>query len=578
MSADAAVRGRQLFVHDVFLIGIMAVLAACGLIYEYLLSHYAARILGTVEAAIYTMIGLMIVSMGLGAFAARLIREPFTAFAFLESAIACLGAASVLMIAAAVAFSAQLPQVLADTFSLPPDLVPRGGMIASLNQFARLLPYAFGIVVGFLIGMEIPLIARVREQLYGEHLEHNIGTIYGADYIGAGIGAAIWVSIMLSLDITEAAVWTASANLLAGLIFLLRYRQRIGRFPLLLLIHGLVLVLILIMAQTGDRWMRIMTNMLYADEVVFDHSSHYQHFALTERYLASRSEPVYGFFLNGRLQFSSQDEHIYHGMLVYPAMMVADQVRRVLIIGGGDGLALRDVLRFDPEQVTLVDLDAALTEFFTAGDSSESSEAAGSEQRQYYQRQMAHLNQHSFDDPRVEVIHNDAFIEADRLLNEGRRYDVILVDLPDPSHPDLDRLYSDYFYHRLGQLLTTQGALAVQSTSPFHARKAFISIGKTLSAAGFSQVEQYRQNVPSFGEWGWSIATHQQPARKTLMGYNELPVAHPWLTRDLLIAAFEFPADFYRDRDDISVNNLGTNTIFRYHSEAWQRDMGIYQN
>ena len=559
---------RRLFLHDVVLIGIMSVLAACGLIYEYLLSHYAARILGVVESTIYIMIGLMIVSMGLGSFAAKTLKDPFTSFAWLESVVALLGVSCILLIGLAVSFSAILPRVIADTFNLPPDLIPSGGLVASIHTFSFYTPYFFGTLIGFFIGMEIPLIARVREAVYGEHLEHNTGTIYGADYLGAGVGAAIWVAVMLSLDVTKAAVLTALTNLLAGLLFLVYYRVRIARVPFLFLMHGFVLVVALMVFQFGSDWSTRMTNLLFEDNVVFSGSSHYQNFTITERHLSSRDEPVYGFYINGRLQFSSQDEHIYHAMLVYPAMMSARNPKRILIIGGGDGLALRDVLRFDPEVVKLIDLDAELVELFTA-----------SGEMPRYKESLVDLNQHAFDDHRVEVINGDAFIEIDSLLQRGDVFDVIIVDLPDPSHPDLDRLYTDNFYTRIGKLLSDQGTLTVQSTSPYHAKDAFISIGKTIEASGFDQVAQYRQNVPTFGEWGWSIASRQSvPIRESIARFDDLPHEHQWLTRDLLIAAFEFPANFYETKESIEVNRLGTHRVYHYHDEAWRGDLGLYKD
>lgn len=559
---------ERLILQDILLITIMGVLAACGLIYEYLLSHYASRVLGAVESTIYTMIGLMIVSMGVGSFAARAFKEPFTAFAWLESIIALLGISCVLLIASAVAFSSLLPQIISDTFNMPPDLTPQGGMLESLHRAAVLSPYFFGIVIGLLIGMEIPLIARVREAVYGEHLEHNTGTIYGADYIGAGIGAAVWVVIMLSIDVTKAAVITAIANLLAGVLFLARYWWRIQRRGLLLSFHGLVLLLAIVVYHNGANWTKRMTNLLYQDEVVFTHTTRYQNMTVTRRYLSPTTEPLYGFFLNGRLQFSSNDETIYHGMLVYPAMLVADNPRKVLIIGGGDGLALRDVLKFNPESVTLIDLDRELIEFFTASPDSPD-----------FKKALVDLNERAFQDERVEIIFGDAFVEIDGLLAKSAFYDVILVDLPDPSHPDLDRLYSDHFYKRLHRLLSANGVMSVQSTSPYHAKKAFISIGKTLAISGFKEVQQYRQNVPSFGEWGWSIASKQrQTPRSKLLSYEQIPIEHPWLTRDLMIAAFEFPNNFYAMADEVEANRLGSNRIYRYHTEAWQKELGIYRN
>ncbi len=548
---------------------IMAVLAGCGLIYEYLLSAYAGRILGTVESTIYTMIGLMIVSMGLGSFAARVFKEPFTTFAWLESLIAFFGVSCILLIALAVSFSAVLPRVIANTFNLPPDLVPAGGLLNGLQKFAQLTPYIFGAAIGFFIGMEIPLIARVREKVHGEHLEHNTGTIYGADYIGAGAGAAIWVTIMLAIDITKAAVITAAVNLLAGLIFLYFFWARIRFRKMLLTVHGLIVGLVVIIYMYGENWSVKMTDLLYEDEVVFSHSSRYQHFVVTERYLSNQAEPIYGFFINGRLQFSSNDEHIYHSMLVYPPMLVANKQNRVLIIGGGDGLALRDVLRFEPEAVTLIDLDSELVKFFTeADDMSE------------FRSGLVELNDYAFSDKRVNRIYGDAFIEVEKLVKQAVRFDVIIVDLPDPSHPDLDRMYTTYFYERLGDLLNKDGAMSVQSTSPYHAKRAFLSIGKTMSAAGFTTVEQYRQNIPSFGEWGWSIATHSRTlARQRLIGMDTVNLRdNQWLTIDLLVAAFEFPGDFFSELEQIEVNHLGQNRIYRYHNDAWHRDMGIYRD
>ncbi len=565
---STAPRSYALLIHDVLLISIMGVLAACGLIYEYLLSHYAGRIIGAVETAIYTMIGLMIVSMGLGAFAAKLIKDPFTGFAWLESLIAICGVSCILLIATFVGFSAVLPQVIAQTFALPPDLVPSGGVLDLLHEIATLSPYFFGVLIGFLIGMEIPLIARVRERVYGEHLEHNVGTIYGADYIGAGVGAALWVGIMLSLEITEAAVLTAIANLVAGMIFLTWYWQKIAWRKLLLGTHGLIFALALAVYQFGSDWTLKMTNLLYEDPVVLSKSSHYQHLTITERYLTADRDPVYSFYINGRLQFSSNDEHIYHSMLVYPAMSVTGENPTVLIIGGGDGLALRDVLKFDPSAVTLIDLDSELVEFFTPEDD-----------MVYYRESLVGLNGAAFGDARVEVLIGDAFIEVDNLRNNAKTFDAIIIDLPDPSHPDLDRLYSDYFYGRLHDLLSTNGVMAVQSTSPYHAKKAFLSIGKTISATGFAHVEQYRQNIPSFGEWGWTVASKQKVGvRERLQAMKSLPADHFWLTRDLLIASFEFPKGFFDEVEQVRVNALGTNRVYQYHSEAWKVEMGLYRD
>lgn len=564
---------KQLLFHDVILIGIMAILAACGLIYEYLLSHYAGRVLGAVETAIYAMIGIMIVSMGLGAFAARWCKQPFTAFAWLEAIIALIGMSAVLVIASLLALTGTLPQLLTSVFNLPPGTVLDGMLMLQLQEAATYTPYFAGFLLGFLIGMEIPLIARIRQEIYGTYLENNTGTIYGADYIGAGVGAAIWVTFMLSMDITKAAALTALLNVLAGSLFLWRYFDKVQWRKTLAGFHVLLLGGLLLLGLNGQLWMAQFTNVLYKDQVIYSAQSNYQHIAVTERYDAVDQQPVLDLYLNGRLQFSSADEHVYHSMLVYPAMAASRRHDNVLLIGGGDGLALRDVLKWQPQQVTLIDLDPQLVSLFSPLAELQSADSTHDRINQ----QMTHLNQNAFNDPRVNVIFGDAFIEINSLIKDGLKFDTIIIDLPDPNHPDLNKLYSDFFYQKVGQVLQGDGVMVVQSTSPFHAKKAFMSIGKTVNAAGFAHTEQYRQNVPSFGEWGWTIATKAgQSASARIKSLAQLPLEDDWVTQPLILGAFAFPNSFYNNINEIKINTLGSLVLYQYHYQAWKKDQGLY--
>ncbi|MCH1929273.1 polyamine aminopropyltransferase [Shewanella sp. A25] len=566
INQQAAASRRLSWFDDVLLLGIMAVLAGCGLIYEYLLSHYAGRILGALEAAIYTMIGLMIVSMGLGAFAARKIKDAFTGFVVLELTVALCGSLAILITAAVIGFGQQLPLILASSLGLPPDQLPNGGMIAKLQRLSEHLPYVWGVLLGLMIGMEIPLIARVRQSLSEAHLLHNAGTIYGADYIGAGVGAAIWVTLMLSLDIQLAAALTASFNLLAGFIFIWRFWPKISRPRLLLAGHGIVSGILLLLVVHGPSWEQEMNNLLYKDKVVYSKATRFQQLTFTERLRGNGLAPVYSLYINGRLQFSSLDEHIYHAFLVHPTLAASARHNKVLIIGGGDGLGLHQVLKWQPEEVTLLDLDADLVSLF---------KSPSPDMPLRLSQALIALNGDAFNDPRVKVIHDDAFNGVDKLIAAANKYDAIIVDLPDPSHPDLNKLYSDYFYRKLKELMSSDGALTVQSTSPYHAQKAFISVGKTLAAAGF-KVNQYHHNVPSFGEWGWSIATLSgQDAKHRLGNLATLPIQDDWLTIGLVKGAFEFPANFYLDASAIKVNELGSQQLYQYHLKAWSETEGL---
>lgn len=554
----------KLLIDDSILILIMATLACCGLIYEYLLSHYSARILGSVETVIYAIIGIMIVSMGLGAFAAKKIKDAFQGFVILELVVAFIGCSATLFIASIVGFSKTLPQLLANTYQIPLDMFPSGGLLAQLSWLSLQLPYIFAFILGFLIGMEIPLIARIRETIYGHHLAHNAGTIYGADYIGAGVGAAIWVLFMLKIEVSQAAALTASLNLVAGFLFLIRFKKYLHNIKYLLIAHSLLAVLVVGVFNYGGSWQKQMQNMLYLDKVVYQTQTPYQNLVFTERHLGGGLEPIYNFYINGRLQFSSLDENIYHEFLVHPAMQASNAHDNILIIGGGDGLALREVLKWNPKTVTLVDLDPMLIELFKSPEK---------KLPPYLANKIVRLNKDSFNDQRVTVINDDAFIAIDKLLQDKKLFDSIIVDLPDPSHPDLNKLYSVNFYYRLNNLLNPDGAMVVQSTSPFHAKNAFISIAKTMRSAHFSSVEQYHQNIPSFGEWGWTIATKNKASvSERLSQSKKLLVETTWLTMPLLQDSFTFNKDFYKNKDQVKVNYLGSNQLYQYHQKAWERE------
>lgn len=554
---------------DILLLGIMAVLAGCGLIYEYLLSHYAGRILGALEAAIYTMIGLMIVSMGLGAFAARKIRCAFTGFATLELTVALCGSLAILITAGVIGFGQQLPLLIAQTLGLPPDQLPDGGFVGQLQKLSEYLPYVWGVLLGLMIGMEIPLIARVRQSLSDAHLLHNAGTIYGADYIGAGIGAAIWVGFMLAIDIQLAAALTASFNLLAGFIFIWRFKHNIRHWGLLLSGHIGATGILLMLAIHGPNWEQDFNNLLFKDKVVYSQATRFQQLTFTERLRGNGLPPVYSLYINGRLQFSSSDEHIYHAFLVHPTLAASARHDNILIIGGGDGLGLNHVLKWQPKAVTLLDLDAELVSLFRTPHADMPTQLS---------RAMLSLNENALNDDRLKLIHDDAFNGVDKLLASGEKFDAIIVDLPDPSHPDLNKLYSDVFYRKLSELMSSDGALTVQSTSPYHAPKAFISVGNTLELAGFN-VKQYHHNVPSFGEWGWSIATKMgKNAEQRLQNVTHLAVEDNWLTLGLIKASFEFPANFYQDKQEIKPNTLGSLQLYHYHLADWSDSQGLGLN
>ena len=547
---------------------ILAIGAGCGLVYEYLLSHYAGRVLGAVEEAIFGIISVMMIFMGVGSFLARNISNPFAGFAWLELCLAVVGASSVLLIGGVFSLAALFPQLLAETFSLPPDLIPRGGLVESIESLAYWTPYLIGALLGTLIGMEIPLIGEIRSQIYADNLKNNPGSIYGIDYLGAGIGALLWVFLMLSLEVSFAGALTASVNLLIGAVFFYLFKDKIPSASYLLLGHAIAALWILQVFSYGSDWSAEMEDMLYRDKVIYHDNTAYQHLVITERITDPEKPSILTFFINGRTQFASNDEHIYHSMLTYPALAASARQNKVLIIGGGDGLALRDVLRWNPKKVVLLDLDSDLVKLF---------KSPKTEQGKVLNQRLIAANQGAFNDKRVQTIFGDAFVSINALIRDNQLYDTVIIDLPDPNHPDLNKLYSTRFYHKVLNLLAGDGAMVVQSTSPYHAKNTFISIGKTIKHAGFKHVQQYHHNVPSFGEWGFSIATKNGlPAKQRLQNLTSWPVDDGWTTKGLLLAAFEFGKNFYQQADTIKINRLGSMVAYQYHHSDWQKEMGLY--
>src|SRR4029453_16588442 len=170
--------------------------------------------------------------------------------------------------------------------------------------------------------------------------------------------------------------------------------------------------------------------------------------------------------------------------------------RRVLVLGGGDGLGVRCILKYPQvESVTLVDLDPEMTHLFAT------------------HPMLTGLNQKSFQSPRVHITNADAFPWVD---SNSESFDFIVIDFPDPTNYSLGKLYTTAFYKAVARHLSTQGLMVVQSTSPMFARDSYWCIVETLKRAGL-KTYPYHVYVPSFGEWGFVIASAHDYQSPTLL-------------------------------------------------------------
>jgi spermidine synthase len=485
------------------------VIATCGLVYELIAGTLASYLLGDSVTQFSTVIGVYLSAMGIGSWLSRfVVRHEERLFIQVQFLIGVVGGCS-----AAVLFV----------------------LFAHAASF-RILLYGLILVVGILVGLEIPLLLRIlKDRLEFKDL---VARVFTFDYIGALLASLLFPLLLVpQLGLVRTGFLFGMLNVAVGLLTL-RALGGGGRWASSLNAVGFALLLLLGGGLAGSgRILSWSEHSAFVDPVIFARSSAYQRIVLT------RAPGDLRLYLNGNLQFSARDEYRYHEALVHAGLARLPQARRVLVLGGGDGLAVREILRYPRvEKVTLVDLDPEMTHLFRT------------------QALLTNLNAGVLDSPRVEVINADAF----QWLAEAREsYDFAVVDFPDPSNFSLGKLYSTTFYERLGGVLAPGGACVIQSTSPWVARRAFWCVEATLRASGFV-TEPYHAYVPSFGEWGFLLAS-----RQPLPELARLPEGLRFLHRDSLPALYQFPPDM--TAVPVEVNRLNNQALVRYFEEEWGR-------
>jgi spermidine synthase len=406
-------------------------------------------------------------------------------------------------------------------------------------------PVVVGLIVliGALTGLEIPLLTRLMEE-QEQKLDVNIANVLSFDYLGALLATLAFPFVLLPvLGTFRASLVLGLLNLVIGVLNVWWFREALGqraRRQGATLVGVAALVLVGLLAASGvlmDRW----SNAIYEDRIVYREQTKYQRIVMT-RYRADLR-----LFLDGNLQFSSRDERRYHEPLVHVPMDLVPDREHVLILGGGDGLAARELLKYeDVEQITIVDLDPAIFELARTH--------AG----------LTQLNERSLHSPRVRTVARDAFVF---LEETDATYDLIIADLPDPNNVTLSRLYSRAFYGLVRNRLDTGGVFVTQATSPYFAREAFWTIHASVAAAGFSHVYPYRAHVPSFGEWGFVLA-----ADRRLRPERARPqVDTQYLTDAIVPGLFAFPKDLRPDSTTtIRPSTLDRPRVLDAYLDGWR--------
>ena len=485
------------------------VVASCGLAYELIAGALASYVLGDSILQFSTVIGTYLFAMGAGSWLSKyVVRDLVGRFVRIELMIGVIGGFS----AAALYFM----------------------FVWSPGPF-KLALYLLVFLIGMLVGLEIPLIMRIlKRDLAFKDLVSQVLTF---DYLGA-LAVSILFPVLLvpHLGLVRSALLFGLLNVAVALWALWLFRSQLPGI-VWLRGQGIAALLALLAAFAGAGELTALAEAhLYTDEIVHAESSPYQ------RIVVTRWKDDLRLHLNNNLQFSSRDEYRYHEALVHPGLATLPGAKRVLVLGGGDGMAVREILKYPQvESVTLVDLDPAMTQLFSTAPA------------------LTALNEKAFASPKVTVINADALVW---LEDNRERFDFVVVDFPDPSNFAIGKLYSAPFYRLLEKHMTPDAMAVIQSTSPLYARQSFWCIVSTLEDAGFVATP-YHALVPSFGEWGFVLV-----GRRGYRAPETYPVATRFLTPALTPSLFEFPKDMARV--DAEVNQLNNQVLVRYFEREWR--------
>jgi len=483
------------------------VVSTCGLIYELLASTLASYLLGDSVTQFSTVIGSYLFAMGVGSWCSRYVkRDEVRLFVRVELLIALIGGSS-----AAALF-----------------------LLFPLVEHFRVALYGLVLAIGFLVGLEIPLLIRI---LRGFDFRETVSNVLTFDYVGALVASLLFPLLLmphLGMIRTGFLFGIANAAVALALLFALpraaSYRSE--KVAAILILIGLAAGF-----AASDRLQRWAEVASYGEPVIYAQTTRFQRIVLTRR------DDDLRLYLNGNLQFSSRDEYRYHEALVHPALGRVANLRNVLILGGGDGLAAREVLKH-PEvtKLTLVDLDGEMTSLFA------------------HTPTLTRLNGGSLTDKRMTVINADGFRWA---REHSGQYDAIIIDFPDPVDYSVGKLYTETFYRAVRKLLAPGGMMVVQSTSPLVAPNAFWTVATTLEAAGL-QTRGYHVYVPSFGEWGFVLA-----APGPIPNQARILPGGRFLTPIIDQRLFDFPPDMARR--PTPVNRLDNQVLVREFADAWDK-------
>lgn len=581
---------RALLAPRLVLFTVMLLTGASGVVQQYIIGTVFTYLLGNSIVQVTLTISIMMAGMAVGTFAQRFIKTSLGEW--------FLGAEMLLALMTGFA-----PIVLQWSFAEMP------------NDF-ELIKYVYMFIPGVLVGLEIPLIMKINQR-FTSSLGNNISETWAWDYVGGLLGGILWIQLLPKAPLVHISFWIAGLNAIVAMLaigFFWKYRIFEKRTSGVIW-SGATIVTVGAMVfgfVMSGAWTQNLTQRLYDDPIIASSTTQYQNIVLTQG-----SNPVsigghdYTLWLNGNKQFSSVDEPIYHEYLVHPAMNLAARHDRVLILGGGDGLALREVLKYpDVKEVNLVDLDPGMIELArdnkvlsklnegafqdarVTSNLDEPSWSAGVQATDETEPIMidSGVDASHCSDPETKLSGEDCTkqpvldkvadvsvytVDADLFLSQQKGlWDVIIIDLPDPNSIELAKLFSYEFYSKVRQVLAPDGMTVVQSTSPYHAKETFLCIQRTMAAAGLATVP-YHDNVPSFGDWGWVLGSPTLSPEALHDRANQLD-SFQVETREVEAANMQRALIFNRgwlETTNTEISTLMRPVVFDYYTyEAWRVD------
>jgi len=378
--------------------------------------------------------------------------------------------------------------------------------------------------IGALVGMEIPILTKILTSK--QSLKDSIANVLSLDYFGALIGSVAFPLLLLPhLGLIRSSFAIGLINIFTALINVYFFKDYLTKPRLMRAISIGVFVMLIVFTFFGTWLTSFAEKHLYFDQIIYQKQTQYQRIVVTQ----SHTSPDYRLYIDGHIQFSSRDEYRYHESLVHPLMSVPGNRKNVLVLGGGDGLAVRELIKYnDIDLIHLVDIDPEMTRISST------------------LPMLTDLNEGSLENEKLEVFNQDAFSFINRA---GILYDRVIIDMPDPHNEAINKLYSKEFYTMIRKRMAPQGLVVTQSSSPFFTPRTYWCIEKTLDHI-FDDTLSFHTSIPSFGLWGY----HMARVNENIPTEFEFDVETQFMNSDVMASAMVFPTDIAKI--DVPVNTI----------------------